>query len=82
MAAFIIDDLVKMLREYQENGFSSFIDDWRDYDELAGRQGELILPREKLKGKILGIDDSGLLMMSIDGKTRTFSSGEVSLRLS
>ena len=82
LAASIIDDLVNMLREYQTNGFKSFINDWRDYDELAGRQGELILPREKLKGKILGIDDSGLLMMSIDGKTRTFSSGEVSLRLS
>ena len=31
LAAFIIDDLLKMLMDYQAGGFSSFIDDWREY---------------------------------------------------
>ena len=81
LAGVLIEELLKMLEEYQENGFSSCIDQWREYDAYMGKQADLILPNERLSGEILGIDENGLLLMSIKGETKRFSSGELSLRV-
>jgi BirA family transcriptional regulator, biotin operon repressor / biotin---[acetyl-CoA-carboxylase] ligase len=81
LVGFLIEDLLHMLKEYQEHGFASCIQEWRQLDELKGRDADLILPNETLSGKILGIDESGLLLMLIAGETRSFSSGELSLRV-
>ncbi len=81
LAGSIIGKLWQMLEKFQTAGFASFIEDWRAFDELSGRVGKLIMPNETLSGEIMGIDDNGLLLMNIDGTIRSFSSGELSLRL-
>ena len=81
LVGFLIEDLLNMLKEYQNHGFTSFIQEWRQLDELKGRDADLILPNETLTGEILGIDENGLLLMSVGGETRSFSSGELSLRM-
>ncbi|NKB37378.1 MAG: bifunctional biotin--[acetyl-CoA-carboxylase] ligase/biotin operon repressor BirA [Gammaproteobacteria bacterium] len=81
LAGNIIEKLWKMLGRFQTTGFKPFIEEWRNFDELKGHKGKLIMPNETLSGDILGIDDNGLLLMSINGETRSFSSGELSLRV-
>lgn len=80
LAADMVEELVTMLRTYQARGFSAFVEEWRRYDGLQGRHGQLFLPEETLSGLIMGIDDYGMLKMSIDGETRVFGGGELSLR--
>lgn len=81
LTAILIEELLNMLEDYQAEGFASCIEEWRQLDALRGKQAELILPNSTLSGEILGIDENGLLLMSIDGETRSFSSGELSVRV-
>jgi BirA family transcriptional regulator, biotin operon repressor / biotin---[acetyl-CoA-carboxylase] ligase len=80
LVAFLIEELLIMLDDYQGHGFASCIDEWRKFDQLKDREADLILPNETLCGKIMGIDENGLLLMSINGETKKFSGGELSLR--
>lgn len=81
LAGIVIEELLLMLEDYQTHGFISCIEEWRDFDVLKGEQAELVLHNDTLSGKILGIDENGLLMMSINGEMKCFSSGELSLRI-
>ncbi len=80
ISGILIEELLEMLEDYQENGFASCLEEWRQFDDFVGREANLLLPNETLSGEILGIDENGLLLMSVKGETRRFSSGEISLR--
>ena len=81
LSAAVIEELFTMLTQYQQHGFSSCISQWRELDAYKGKEADLILPNETLKGEILGIDENGLLLMRVNGETCRFSSGELSLRV-
>jgi BirA family transcriptional regulator, biotin operon repressor / biotin---[acetyl-CoA-carboxylase] ligase len=81
LSGLLIEHLLRMLEDYQRNGFASCIDEWRQLDALKGKQADLILPNDTLSGEIMGIDENGLLLMSVNGEMQRFSSGELSLRL-
>ncbi len=80
LAALLITQLVNVLEEIQDNHGSSIIETWKKYDCFNGRQAELLLPQKKIRGRVLGIDPQGALLMSVNGKTERFNSGEISLR--
>ncbi|MFT5131982.1 MAG: BirA family biotin operon repressor/biotin-[acetyl-CoA-carboxylase] ligase [Gammaproteobacteria bacterium] len=81
LSGILVDELLIMLEDYQNSGFSSCIEQWREFDTLSGQQADLILPNDIFSGEILGIDENGLLLMSVKGETKRFSSGELSLRV-
>jgi BirA family biotin operon repressor/biotin-[acetyl-CoA-carboxylase] ligase len=81
LSALLIEELLIMLEDYQENGFTSCIDEWRKLDAFKGKQADLVLPNETISGEIAGIDENGLLLMILDGEIKSFSSGELSLRV-
>lgn len=80
LAGMIISELISMLNEYNLYGFGKFIQEWRELDHFAGKDAALIFSDKTLNGRVLGIDDNGMLSMSIDGKKKQFTSGELSLR--
>ncbi|MGI9229631.1 MAG: biotin--[acetyl-CoA-carboxylase] ligase [Gammaproteobacteria bacterium] len=80
LAAAIINQQFSMLHEVASHGPASFIDTWRKFDYLSGKQAALDTGGKTLHGLVKGVDDNGLLLMSIDGVEQRFSSGEVSLR--
>ena len=81
MAINIIEELIFMFQEYAEYGFTSFIDDWRKYDYLTGKQAYLnMADNNQLFGDVMGIDENGLLQMQVDGEIKKFTSGELSVR--
>lgn len=81
LAARLINALVAMLKQYGSDGFISFLEAWRDLDYAAGREAVLQLPGQQTTGRVVGIDENGLLVMDIEGELRKFSSGELSLRI-
>ena len=80
LVASVLNELTAMLSSYANLGFSTYLDEWRRYDALRGRNARLVLPLETLNGIVLGITESGMLQMDIGGEQRIFSSGEISVR--
>ncbi|WJW75122.1 bifunctional biotin--[acetyl-CoA-carboxylase] ligase/biotin operon repressor BirA [Thiohalobacter sp. IOR34] len=81
VAGQILNDLIEVLVRYEQEGLAVFLDEWRDHDLVAGRAVQLHLPDAVLAGRASGIDDSGALLVQVDGQPRRFASGEVSLRM-
>lgn len=81
LAAHLLNKLVNMLSEYDSDSFDSFREKWRMLDYTAGKNAILLQSGQQSSGRVVGIDENGLLIMSIKGKTRKFSSGELNLRL-
>ena len=80
LAAAIINSTFAMLTEFSRYGFVRFIDEWRQLDHYAGKDASLVFPDRTVTGRVLGIEDNGMLTMSINGRRRQFASGELSLR--
>jgi len=81
LAAAVITDLLIMLGEFREQGLAGLMNEWCSCDLTHGRQIDLHLPREHVSGTACGIDESGALLVNVDGRVQRFTSGEVSLRI-
>jgi len=80
LTAALISEIVRVLADFDEKTIPGIIEEWRRYDCMKGRRMTLLLPGESVTGQILGIDNNGSLLMSINNKVRRFNSGEISLR--
>ncbi len=80
LAGNLITELRKVAIEYQRTGLAGFIDEWHRHDLLIGRQVEIRSASHSQRGVHQGIDSSGALRLLVDGETRLFHAGEVSLR--
>lgn len=83
LVAAVLNELVDLLENYQEQGFSRYRDAWNERNAFAGQMVDLISASSSERGKLLGVNSSGALVMeSIDGSEKIFIGGEVSLRKS
>jgi BirA family transcriptional regulator, biotin operon repressor / biotin---[acetyl-CoA-carboxylase] ligase len=80
LAASLIGQLLRVIRDYQAEGLAAFAADWQRHDLLLGRMVEIRSASQCHHGKHLGIDDFGALRVLVDGEVRLFHAGEVSLR--
>lgn len=81
LAAFLLEELVDMLHALGAGSTTDHLRYWRDHDAGIGHEAELRLGTEVIRGRVLGISDSGLLRLASAGTEREFASGELSLRL-
>ena len=81
VVAGLISEMFRLFNRAEKNGFDDVIEEWRRHDCMQGKEAVLLLPDRKLYGLVLGIDDNGALLMSINGKTEKFNSGEISLKV-
>jgi BirA family biotin operon repressor/biotin-[acetyl-CoA-carboxylase] ligase len=81
IAGATLDELLRMLPEFEQAGFAPFRDAWCALDALRGRAVRVLLGERTLTGQARGIDVDGALCVEIDGGLQRFVSGEVSLRL-
>jgi BirA family biotin operon repressor/biotin-[acetyl-CoA-carboxylase] ligase len=81
LAAEVIGELVRMLRRAAEDRVEDYLEEWRRHDIGRGREACLSLAGEEIRGQVVDIDRSGLLIMRVNGETRHFSSGDLSLRV-
>jgi len=69
------------LRRQNLEGFAALAPEWRAADLWMGREVQLSAGAGEISGTSLGIDAKGGLRLSVSGGEKTFSGGELSLRL-
>lgn len=69
------------LERHRLCGFSAIQVEWEQNHLWQGRAVSLIAGANQVDGVVLGVDAQGALRLSVDGAERTYSGGELSLRL-
>lgn len=81
----LVAELNRQLSRYLEiqlrEGFAALRDEWQACHLWQGRTVALMAGGEPIVGEVLGVDHSGAIRLCIDGLERSFSGGELSLRL-
>lgn len=81
LTGVLLNELFPVLADFEINGLSSYLDEWRSYDCLAGLPVCIYQGEFARVGKAGGIDENGLFrLIDSDGKACCFASGEVSFR--
>jgi BirA family biotin operon repressor/biotin-[acetyl-CoA-carboxylase] ligase len=73
--------LQRYLDRHRESGFAALQEEWERNHAWQGRAVSLIAGVSRIDGVVLGVDRQGALRLSVDGVERTYSGGELSLRL-
>jgi BirA family biotin operon repressor/biotin-[acetyl-CoA-carboxylase] ligase len=81
IASTLLSNIFEILQELQSGTSSNLLDEWRQYDQSLGRRAKLILLGKEIEGILKGVDNQGSLLMDVDGQLKSFTSGEVSLRI-
>ncbi|MBP5120516.1 bifunctional biotin--[acetyl-CoA-carboxylase] ligase/biotin operon repressor BirA [Pseudomonas protegens] len=81
LVARLNEVLVSYLERHRLNGFSAIQGEWEQGHLWQGRAVSLIAGVNKIDGVVLGIDRQGALRLSVEGEEKTYSGGELSLRL-
>lgn len=76
----LLDKLLPALPRYEQEGLQPFLPDWRRWDAVAGKSVQLFLPQRTVRGRAIGIDTQGNLLIEHAGRQETYCSGEISLR--
>lgn len=79
LIAQLLNELLPITAMFEKQGFSIYLDEWREYDCLKGKAATLFAGSQQIQGIVQGIDDNGLLKFQRqNGELQTFASGEVS----
>ncbi|WP_390594971.1 bifunctional biotin--[acetyl-CoA-carboxylase] ligase/biotin operon repressor BirA [Simiduia litorea] len=82
LVAKLLAELVAVLEHFALEGFAGFKAEWLALDAFANQIVTLSSAARAVSGLAQGVDDSGALIVSVDGERRLFHGGEVSLRAS
>ena len=69
------------LRQFQQQGFASFVDDFNALHLYHEQICNIHIGDRVEQGRAVGIGDDGALLLDINGSVQAFHGGEVSLRL-
>ena len=81
LAARLLDEVMPAIEAFDAAGLQPFLDEWRRYDLVSGREVDLLLPNERITGTACGIDGGGALLVDTTSGRRRYASGEVSVRV-
>lgn len=77
---FIVRHILSILEGFEESTFSCYRKEWESLHFFQNKAVELISSQNKIVGVVIGVDDSGALVLNVDGVIHTFHGGELSLR--
>ena len=80
LAAALINELTHCLATYPQTGFRPYVSDWQRRDCMSGRQVTLSSGNRVIQGQMIGVDNAGALLLSVNGAVHRYASGELSLR--
>jgi len=66
--------------DFVVNGFSNYLEEWKEYDDLYGEKVYVIHPRQRYHGIANGISKKGGLCLLTQNGTLEINSGEVKVR--
>jgi BirA family biotin operon repressor/biotin-[acetyl-CoA-carboxylase] ligase len=74
LAGAIVEHLYATIVQFEELGFDSFVDEWRQQDWLLGRVITVDMPDRQITGVAAGVDSDGALLVDTkDGQRRVIS---------
>jgi BirA family biotin operon repressor/biotin-[acetyl-CoA-carboxylase] ligase len=82
IVAALLADLVTALRNFEADGFKTFIKEWARHDAACGHEVDVSLPSGAVRGIAMGVTEEGALRLNVAGAERCLHTGEVSLRIS
>jgi BirA family biotin operon repressor/biotin-[acetyl-CoA-carboxylase] ligase len=74
-------NIAQYMAVHQEKGFGALRAEWEENHLWQGEAVTLLAGTQATEGVVLGIDAQGALRMQIEGTEKSFSGGELSLRL-
>lgn len=77
LAGMIVEQLYATFVEFENRGFDSFVDEWRNYDWLMGRTITVDMPDRQITGVAAGIDSDGALLVNTKEGQRRVISGSI-----
>lgn len=80
LAAEVLNELMPILATYQQQGFSAYRDCWQAVHVYADQRVALTTVGESIEGDVVGVSNTGALLLSVGGEIQEFNGGEVSLR--
>jgi BirA family transcriptional regulator, biotin operon repressor / biotin---[acetyl-CoA-carboxylase] ligase len=80
LAGQLIEQCIRGLLEFEQDGLRPFVEEWREADALRGRQLSISMGNEVVRGLARGIDLSGALLVETPQGLQKFLSGEVTVR--
>lgn len=80
LAARLINRLREALSQFEQEGFTPFIDRWPALDNFIDRPVKLIMGDREVHGIARGVDKQGGLLLEQDGEIKSWVGGEISLR--
>ncbi len=81
LAGELLQQLQACLSIHWQRGFAGLRDEWEGLHAWRGRSVALTAGANATLGVVLGVDERGAIRLSVDGVDRSFSGGELSLRL-
>ncbi|MFJ2550266.1 bifunctional biotin--[acetyl-CoA-carboxylase] ligase/biotin operon repressor BirA [Pseudomonas sp. NPDC087612] len=81
LVAALSQNLQQDLQRHRQSGFAAFQAEWEQSHLWQGAAVSLIAGVNRIDGIVLGIDRQGALRLEVDGVEKSFSGGELSLRL-
>jgi BirA family biotin operon repressor/biotin-[acetyl-CoA-carboxylase] ligase len=81
LAALLLEELIKQLLLFAEQGFTPFRDLWAQMDGLNGRLVNVYAGNSSLQGTARGIDNQGALLLDTGKEVLSLHVGEVSVKI-
>jgi len=81
IVAELISEVMLLFDSYVNIKAEDIINEWQQYDCMRGKKAKLKLQGKKIHGLVMGIDNDGALLMSVDNRIQKYTAGEISLRM-
>lgn len=80
-AARLVSRIMTLLMSFDVSQIPELLDRWRQHDCVRGETVILETAGGQIRGEVAGIDETGSLLFRVDDDVRSYTSGEISLRL-
>ncbi len=80
LAGELINQLRSLLVQFEVQGLGPFVDEWQTADVFRDQPVALLSGNYKTTGINRGIDQSGALLLEVDGEIKPYHGGEISVR--
>jgi len=81
LAAELIEQMLMILQDYSQKGFSAYQQEWQQWDVMFNKAVSLSSTAGERRGIVQGVDSEGGLLLKTSQGIEVINSGEVSLRL-
>lgn len=80
LTAQLMLDIQSALTLFEKLGLTPFISEWEALNVFAQKEITLLIGQQEITGICTGIDQQGALRVLVEGESKTFHGGEISVR--